>query len=114
MSRWLAAVFAASVLVVVAWPNATQAAPDGGARDAGPPVPACVSVHSYARYGAVGYDHIVSISNGCSKLVDCVVRTDVSADPILASIPPRQSTDLVTWRGSPAYTFKADVKCAEK
>jgi hypothetical protein len=86
-------------------------AADAGAPDAGPPFPACVSVSTIVRYGALGYDHIVGIANGCAKRVECVVRTDVNPDPIHASVSPKEATEVVTWRGSPAREFKADVKC---
>ena len=73
-------------------------------------LPACVTVATSAPY-RIGYDHVVTIENGCRTEADCTVSTDVSPAPITAVVPPRTSVDVVTWRGSPSRQFRADVTC---
>ncbi len=76
-----------------------------------PPTPPCVKVTTEVRYANYGYDHIVTIANSCEKTAACVVRTDANPDPISVSVKARETEELVTFRGSPAYEFKADVRC---
>lgn len=79
-----------------------------------PPVPPCVKVQSQAIFSGSGYDHVVSIENGCDRDADCTVSTDVSEETLSVSVPAGESRDVVTYRGSPASEFKATVKCTLK
>jgi hypothetical protein len=81
----------------------------GFAQDA-PPRPPCVDVSTFVRY-SVGYDHVVRIDNGCDKDVACVVRTNVNPDPIAVDVAAGKTEYVVTYRGSPAREFTADVRC---
>ena len=72
------------------------------APDAGPAVPACVTVKPEVRYGGLGYDHVVNLTNGCPKTVDCVVKTDVNPDPQPVTVKSKETVSVMTWRGSPA------------
>jgi hypothetical protein len=85
---------------------------DGGA-PVPPPAPAskCVLFWGEARYGAVGYNHIVHLRNACGEPSQCVVKTDVNPDPQSVAVPPRSQIDVVTWLGSPAYAFTPHVRC---
>lgn len=74
-------------------------------------LPACISVSAYARYGAYGYDHIVTIANGCDQRAACLVTTDVNPDPIGVEVAPETRESVVTFRGSPASRFSANVRC---
>ena len=74
-------------------------------------LPACIKVRARAQYGAYGYDHIVSIHDGCDKTAACVVRTDVNPDPISVRVAPGATEEVVTFRGSPSYEFHATVRC---
>jgi hypothetical protein len=47
-----------------------------------PEFPPCIQVSAFARYGAYGYDHIVTIANGCERVAACVVTTDVNPNAI--------------------------------
>ena len=94
-------------LVVVS--PATAQPPD--APRSKPGTPECVHHQTQVRYGAYGYDHLVQIDNGCSRAVACVVRTNVRREPLLVDVPARASRTVVTFRGSPASEFKADVVC---
>lgn len=91
-------------MALLACPAATRA-------DAGAGHPACVAVTAQARYGAYGYDHLVTLSNGCDRHADCTVRTDVNPEPIAVSLSAGQTEEVVTFRGSPASTFRATVRC---
>lgn len=79
-----------------------------------PPVPPCVKVQSQAIFSGSGYDHVVSIENGCERDADCTVSTDVSEETLTVSVPAGESRDVVTYRGSPASEFEATVKCTLK
>lgn len=92
------------------------AGPAAGA-DAGAPPPAlppCVKVQTQAIFSGAGYNHVVSIDNGCTRAADCEVSTDVAPEKLAVTVPAAESRDLVTFRGSPASEFKATVKCALK
>jgi hypothetical protein len=73
--------------------------------------PACIRSWGQVVSTLAGYNHIVGIDNGCDRPASCVVSTDLAPDPIQASVPARQKVELVTFRGSPASTFKPKVSC---
>jgi hypothetical protein len=77
-----------------------------------PAVPACVKWSGQTVATAVGYNHVVTIENGCDKTAACTVSTDVAPDPIHATVASKERTELVTFRGSPSYTFKPKVECS--
>ncbi|AKU98619.1 hypothetical protein AKJ09_05283 [Labilithrix luteola] len=84
----------------------------GAAKDAGPPVPACVQVTSEARYVPFGYNHVVTLRNGCSRPASCTVSTDVNPKPGTTDVPSGQTVELVTYYVSPSQAFTASVNCA--
>jgi hypothetical protein len=73
--------------------------------------PPCISVNAYARYGAYGYDHLVTIDNGCDKPAECVVTTSANPQPIGVRVEAETRETVVTFRGSPASEFRAHVRC---
>jgi hypothetical protein len=75
------------------------------------PLPACITVKTRAQYGALGYDHIVRIENGCTVTAACVVTTDVNPEPIAVRVASGKAEEVVTFRGSPSYRFVAKVRC---
>ncbi len=75
-------------------------------------MPACVHWWQQVVAAGFGYNHVVGIDNGCDKPVACVITTDVAPDPLKATVPGKQKVELVTFRGSPASTFKAKVECS--
>jgi hypothetical protein len=81
------------------------------AEQAEPDFPACVRVSAFARYGAYGYDHIVTVGNGCEQPATCAVATNVNPSPILVRVEPGQEESVVTFRGSPSSQFSATVRC---
>ena len=74
--------------------------------------PACVAVSTEARFVGHAYNHIVHIANGCSAAKSCAVATDVNPEPQLVSVPAGARAEVLTFRGSPARTFTAAVRCA--
>jgi hypothetical protein len=87
-------------------PQPPQVAADTSKKPGG-----CVDVTSDASFASVGYDHIVTLKSGCRKTVTCTVKTDVNPDAASVQLDPGESQSVVTWRGSPARVFKADVSC---
>jgi hypothetical protein len=78
----------------------------------GADVPGCVRWRSEARYRAYGYDHLVTVYNGCEAPAVCTVTTNVNPDPIGVQIAPGKEAEVLTFRGSPAREFQARVRCA--
>ena len=113
LDRSLAARLAvASLLVALAIPGAVARAADG---EEGPPNPAkCVKVRTEARYAAYGYDHVVELENTCDKAMTCDVSTDVNPTPASVDLAAGETKSVLTYRGSPASEFKAQVDCKQQ
>jgi hypothetical protein len=73
--------------------------------------PTCIRWSSQVVATAAGYNHVVAIESSCDSAAVCTVSTDVAPDPIQATVPAKQRIELVTFRGSPASTFKPKVEC---
>lgn len=99
------------VLASFATPASDLVATGHGPSAAQCDTPSCVQFTTEVRYGAYGYDHLVHIANGCPRAVACVIRTDVRTHPLSVEVDARSSTTVVTYRGSPARRFEADVRC---
>ena len=93
---------AALVLLVFA-ASAPPALADG--------TPACIRWSQQTVHTSAGNNHVVFVENTCARSASCSISTDVAPDPIQASLQPNQRTELVTFRGSPAFTFRARVEC---
>jgi hypothetical protein len=83
---------------------------DGGGSP-GPDTPPCISWRAEARYRNYGYDHIVEIKSSCDAPADCQVSTDVAPEAVNVRVNPGEAVEVLTFRGSPAYAFKARVRC---
>lgn len=84
------------------------------AADAGTPapaLPACVVVSTEARWVPYGYNHIVTLKNGCSKAATCSVSTDISPQATSIDVAASATVDVLTFTASPAQTFFARVGC---
>ena len=75
------------------------------------PVTACIGHWLEVRYRPFGYDHIVHIRNKCTKAAACTVTTDVNPQPTHVRVAASSEVEAVTWVGSPAQTFTANVSC---
>lgn len=73
---------------------------------------ACVEARGEVVYGALGYDHYVSLKNACDRAFSCNVRTNVNPTPIEVVVPPNQTVSILTFRGSPAREFTPYVTCS--
>lgn len=98
----------ASALVVIALVASTIAA-SSPPSDAG--VPSCIRVSTASRYVPYGYDHVVFLASVCPLTATCAVTTDVNPTPSVVEVPPRQTVEVLTFRGSPASSFVAHVAC---
>ena len=116
MSRFVAPLLAASVALLGASlgsgatrPRGLAAAPS--ASSSASPLPKCIHVSKQAIYSGAGYDHVVSIENGCEHPAQCRVTTNVNPEPIDVRVERGQREDVVTFRGSPSSEFTATVSC---
>lgn len=102
-------------LLVAALVAASASAPGrAAAADAGATpsaVPACITVAHEARYVPYGYNHVVIVTNACTKSAVCTIATDVAPSPITSEVPARTSVEVTTFLGSPARTFVPRVRC---
>jgi hypothetical protein len=72
----------------------------------------CVRWRADSIYRNYGYDHVVTLFNGCDALATCTVTTNVNPDPIGVQVQPGKEAEVLTFRGSPAREFEARVRCA--
>jgi hypothetical protein len=72
---------------------------------------ACIAVWPEARYGAVGWNHIVHIQNRCDQAFTCDVSTDVNPQPQRVIVGPHQELEVVTFLDSPWRVFTPNVQC---
>ena len=117
MRRALAAAIAGSVTALAVLAGAetpSDAAPSDAGADAAPPVPACIAVSTDSRYVPWGYNHVVILRNGCSKNATCTVSTDVNPQAQVVDVASGAGVEVVTFMGSPSYTFVARVNCRLK
>jgi hypothetical protein len=73
-------------------------------------LPDCIGVATHARY-VIGYDHLVYVTNGCDQTAHCQVWTDVNPDKQAVVVRPKEKKTVLTFRGSPARVFHAQVTC---
>lgn len=77
--------------------------PDTGAK--------CIKVRPEARYGALGYNHIVHVGDTCATAAECDVSTDVNPQPTHVSVAAQSEVEVNTFLGSPARVFVPKVVC---
>ena len=79
--------------------------PNAGQKD-------CYDVRGEARYRALGYNHVVIVSNRCSKAIACEVWTNVDPTPRHPlQVAAGSSNEISTRLGSPASAFSAYAEC---
>lgn len=103
----VASCVAALALCSASTTSAADAGTDAGAAS----IPGCVSVGTVSRYVPYGYNHVVILTNGCSKSATCSVSTDVNPTPSSAEVATNTTVEVLTFSGSPAATFFARVSC---
>lgn len=104
-SRILASCLVATVVGTASVAIAAYDLEAGGNR------PACVRAAGEARYRVVGYDHWVKVENTCERRAHCQVWTDVNPTRVEVRLAPTESTELITFRESPARVFRPTVEC---
>jgi hypothetical protein len=100
----------ASTLVVLVLVTLTVLATAPNA-SAGDTQASCIKFWGETRYGAMAYNHIVHVANSCTVTADCAVSTDVNPEPQQLEVSGQSSVEVMTFMGSPARTFKPNVKC---
>ena len=60
----------------------------------------------------VAYNHLVHLDSRCEKSAVCRVKTDVNPKEERVVLAPGEKQTVLTFRGSPAREFKAQVACA--
>ncbi|MDJ0763755.1 MAG: hypothetical protein QNJ97_12300 [Myxococcota bacterium] len=74
----------------------------------------CVKWTTEARFVGVAYDHLVHLHSQCEWVAVCQVSTDVNPEGLSVALAPKEKKEVLTFRGSPARTFKAEVACQRK
>lgn len=105
--------FLAAALALGAHARAADGGADAGAADAGPPpaVPSCVAISTASIYVPYGYNHVVTLANGCTRTADCDVSTDVNPEPQKVAVAAGTRAEVTTFMGSASQTFTARVAC---
>ena len=113
MKATVRSLFVAAFAVALIVPPLPLSADKGGKDgEGGSDVNNCYSVTGQARYGALGYNHVVIISNRCEFPLKCKVWTDVDPEPqIPLTVEPKSSGEKTTRINSPARGFKAFGEC---
>ena len=74
----------------------------------------CVTWKTEAPFVGLAYNHLVHLKNTCTYAVSCRVKTDVNPKEETVLLEPKEHKTQLTFRGSPARTFKATVTCTQK
>jgi hypothetical protein len=74
----------------------------------------CVTYWAEAKYVGFAYNHIVHVTNACNVPASCTVTTNVNPQPQTVDVPAGSQMDVLTFVGSPARTFVADVQCVRQ
>lgn len=102
-SRVFASVVAVGIFLALA-PHLAQA--DGDMQRE------CISYWGEARFGGVGFNHIVHIANRCETTAVCDVSTDIAPTPRTVTVPGGRTVQVVTYLDSPSSKFTPHVTCA--
>jgi len=100
-----------ALVLAVALVGASSGARAADAGAPSPSLPACIGVRAEARYVPYGYNHVVILTNGCSKAATCRVSTDVSPQPVTAEVAAGTTVEVLTFAASPASSFTPRVSC---
>lgn len=103
--------FLALALALAHDPRPTTLQADDAGAPAPASLPACVAVKTESRYVPYGYNHIVYVTNGCTKAATCSVATDVNPTPQTVEVASGKGAEVLTFSGSPASQFTARVSC---
>ena len=72
----------------------------------------CYRITGEAVFVVDGYNHVVTVTNGCTETIECAVWTSVDPLPKIAvTVEPGQSESVTARRGSPVGSFTAYGDC---
>jgi len=71
----------------------------------------CIVTWNEVRVRYPGYDHIVHLESHCSVRATCAVATNVNPETLVAEVPPGEHIEVLTFMGSPAREFTAQIEC---
>lgn len=83
-------------------------------KNAAAPSTGCWTFKTEAAFVGLAYNHLVHLHNACADAVSCRVKTDVNPKEETIDVPAGGHKTQLTFRGSPAREFKAQVTCTEK
>jgi hypothetical protein len=98
----------------LAFALATLVQPGPPANSGAPGVLACVKYRGEARPWGIGFKHVVILVNECTLAAECTVSTDVNPEPVVVTVPAKETLEVVTFLSSPARTFVPSVVCRSK
>jgi hypothetical protein len=104
MRGWLTSLCAV-LLLGASWPGLA------GGQDKGEAKLTCVTWKTEAKFSGFAYNHLVHFHNRCAHAVSCAVKTDINPKTETVSLAKGEKKTVLTFRGSPARKFKAEVKC---
>ena len=71
----------------------------------------CVTWIAEAEFVGVAYNHLVHLHSRCERPAMCRIKTDVNPKEERVLLAPGEKKTHLTFRGSPAREFKANVVC---
>ena len=71
----------------------------------------CILFSKVVRYGNQGYDHWVELESRCKTAARCKVTTNANPEGLNVQVEPSATIGVLTFRGSPAREFSAQVRC---
>lgn len=108
MKATVRSLFVALFVLAMAVPEAPLSADEDSMKN-------CYDVRGEARYGALGYKHIVIVTNKCDLTLKCEVWTDVDPSPRLSlTVGPKATEEAACRINSPARGFKAFGECKKE
>ena len=111
MSHARSAAVLLSIAALTANVAASAAPAPGPDRPSVAATPKCISLKTWTRYIAGGYDQMVTITSTCPSEAKCEVSTSTNPDKISVSVEKDESVDVRTWSNAPGYEFSATVDC---
>ncbi len=73
--------------------------------------PTCIELAAHVRRTAFGYDHLVTVTNGCGTRMKCFIETEAVPEQVRVVLDAGASQTVVTLRGSPSRRIKTVAHC---
>lgn len=75
--------------------------------------PSCLDWSKAAPYRGYGYNHVVSLTNGCEHALSCRVSTSATPTAVRVDLDPNDQRAVTTRVGSPARAFDVRLTCEQ-